>query len=357
MFEGLKKHDISIALDELTTCFGVKEDISFHDLIALLRKKDVEGCVQAIANRLTLPISISLSYVPKSFTPGNTDAFHTAAIARTDWRGRGIESITAQVAIPQHLPRFGSSALQDYPIRVRVSENCHECPETFVAIMAHELSHVLLASLSHPKKDSELHTDLVPIILGFRNVVRKGRKNIKETTNGNTITTRTTTYGYLTDSQFDFACRYVSGILRRHQCDKGRLSELLKQVQDKLKKATRSLATFRDYFRHLDIHPCEKMRQEHAERVVQLHGHDYCLEWESRIAAVRKSIGIAEAFARPLNHYRTSAVERLMTHIGELEMASQELDHLTEAITKDERILRKYVGLIYRLRRKLRRHS
>ncbi len=66
---------------------------------------------------------------------------------------------------------------------------------------------------------------------------------------------------------------------------------------------------------------------------------------------------IAEAFARPLSHYLTSTVEHLKTHIRVLEVASEELDHVTEAITKDERILRKYVGFIYRLRRTLWRHS
>jgi len=216
---------------------------------------------------------------------------------------------------------------------------------------------VLLASLWSTHKDSELHTDLVPIILGFRDVVRRGRKTIESTTSGNTTTTQTTTYGYLTDSQFEFACNYVTGLLHRHSNDKKRLLKVVEKVHRKLRKATRSLATFRDHFRYLDIHPPERMRKEHAERVVQLHGQDFSLEWESRIIAVRKSMEIAEAFARPLNHYRTSAVEQLKTHIQVLEVTSEELDHVTEAITKDERMLHKYVGFIYRLRRTLWRHS
>jgi hypothetical protein len=224
-------------------------------------------------------------------------------------------------------------------------------------MMAHELSHVLLASLWSPHKDSELHTDLVPIILGFRDVVRRGRKTVENTTSGNTTTTHTTTYGYLTDSQFECASNYVTGLLRRHANDKTRLLHVVETVHRKLRKATRSLATFRDYFRYLDIYPPERMRKEHAERVVQLHGKDFTLEWESRIMAVRKSMEVAEAFARPLNHYRTSAVEHLKTQIGVLEVTSEELDHVTEAITKDERILQKYVGFIYRLRRTVWRHS
>lgn len=353
MFDRLSNDEIINALDELITCLGVKEEIASHDLVALLRKRYTEGCVQEIATRLGLPIRINLSYVPKDFRPGNTDRFRSSALARTDWTGRSIEGITAQVSIPQHLPMFGTSGLQGYPIQVRVSENCHAHPDTFIAIMAHELSHVLLASLWSPHKDSELHTDLVPIILGFRDVVQRGRKTIESTTNGNTTTTLTTTYGYLTDSQFEFACNHVTGLLHRHSHDKKRLLKLVEQFQRKIEKATRSLAAFRYYFRYLDSHPPKRMRKEHAERVVQLHGEDYTREWESRITAVRKSMEIAEAFARPLNHYTTGAVENLRTHTRVLELASDELDQVAEAIAKDGRILRKYVSFIYRLRRAL----
>ncbi len=357
MFDRLSNDEITSALDELISCLGVKEEMASHDLVALLRKKDTERCVQEIATRLGLPIRINLSDVPKDFRPGNTNSFRSSALTQTDLTGRGIEGIIAQVSIPQDLPMFGTSGLQGYPIQVRVSENCHAHPDTFVAIMAHELSHVLLASLWSTHKDSELHTDLVPIILGFRDVVRRGRKTIESSTSGGITTTQTTTHGYLTDSQFEFACNYVTGLLHDQSHDKKRLLKAVEQLQRKLRKATRSLAIFRDYFTYLDIHTPERMRKEHAERVVQLHGQDYSLEWERRITAVRKSMEIAEAFARPLNDYWTSAVKHLKTHLRVLEVASEELDHVTEAITRDERVLRKYVGLIYRLRRTLWHHS
>ena len=358
MFDRLSNDEIINALNELISCFfGVKEDMPSDALVALLRNKNTEECVQEIAARLDLPIRISLSYVPKGFRPDNTDGFSSTALARTDWTGRGIEGITAQVSIPQHLPMFGTPGLQGYPIRVRVSENCHAHPDTFVAIMAHELSHVLLASLYSPLKDSELHTDLVPIILGFRDAVRRGRKTIESTTSGNTTTTRTTTYGYLTDSQFEFACSHVTRILEHHQGDKKHLIEVVKQVQSRLEEVARVLVEFRDYFNYLDRKPPHRMRPEHAQRLVQLHTQDYSREWESRITAIRKSTEIAEAFVRPLNHYKAGAVEHLRSHTRALELASDELDQVTQAITKDERILRKYVGFIYRLRRDLWRDS
>jgi hypothetical protein len=51
MFETLSADDISNALTEMITCFGVKEDMPSDGLVAFLRKKDTEGCVKEIAIR------------------------------------------------------------------------------------------------------------------------------------------------------------------------------------------------------------------------------------------------------------------------------------------------------------------
>jgi len=357
MLDRLSNGEIATALNELISCFGVKEDLPSGALIALLRKKKTEECVQEIAHRLSLPIRISLSYVPKDFRPDNTDGFRSTALSRTDWTGRGIEGITAQVSIPQHLPMFGTSGLQDYPIKVRVSENCHAHSSAFVAIMAHELSHVLLASLMSPHKDSELHADLVPILLGFRDAIRQGRKTIESTTSGNTTTTHITTYGYLTDSQFEFACSHVTRIIVRHQRDKKHLMKAVKQLQRKLKVAERSLAAFRDYFKYLDKKPPDKMRPEHAQRVVQLHAQDCIRDWNVRIAEFRTSQEAAELFVQGLHHYTSNAIERIKTHTQVVELANAKLGEITKAITKNKRILRRYVGIIYRSRRTLFHHS
>lgn len=351
MFERLSEDDISNALAELISWFGVKEEVPIHGFTSLLREKNIGGCVQEIATKLNLPINIILSYVPEGFRPNDTDGFCSSSLSRTDWTGHGIESITAQVSIPQNLPMFGTSALNGFQIQVRVSENCNEYPETFVALMAHELSHVLLASLHHPQEDSELHTDLVPIILGFGNIIVTGRKIVQSTTSGNTTTTHTTTYGYLTDSQFDFACKYVTNILRRHQCDKKSLITLVKRAKHKLKKTSRSLRSFRDYFKYLDRYPPEKMSKNHAQRVVQLHFHDYASEWENRIKVIREAVEGAASFVRSLSHYTNNTVENVKNKIREIGLVSDEIDLVNEEISKDNRILRRYVGFIYKLRR------
>jgi septal ring factor EnvC (AmiA/AmiB activator) len=147
------------------------------------------------------------------------------------------------------------------------------------------------------------------------------------------------------------------GILKHHARDKDQLLEFAEYVQRRLKKAARSLAIFRDYFNYLDRNPPKRMRKEHAQRVVQLHAQDYSGEWEGRITEVTKSIERVEAFVRPLNHYTTSVVKHLKTHTRALEWASNQLTQVTEEIARDQRVLRRYVGFIYRLRRTLWPHS
>ena len=119
MFEKLSTEDISIAVDDLIGSLGVREETNCLSLLALLEKKDTQRCVQEIATRLGLPILISLSYVPKDFSPTDT-GFQSSSLSRTDWTGHGVEGITAQVSIPSSLPLFGSSSLAGYPVSVRV---------------------------------------------------------------------------------------------------------------------------------------------------------------------------------------------------------------------------------------------
>jgi hypothetical protein len=349
VFERLSTEDISIAVDELIGCLGVKEETPSLSLLALLEKKDTQACVQEIATRLDLPILISLSYVPKKFRPADT-AFQSSSLSRTDWTGHGVEGITAQVSIPSSLPLFGSSSLEGYPINVRVSENCFERPETFVAIMAHELSHVLLRSLCHPQKDSELHTDLVPILLGFRDCVRRGRKNIQSTTADGRTTTHTTTYGYLTDQQFEFACSKVTGILQRHKSDKNRLFALTKQVSRKVQRAKRDLASFRTCLLYLDTHLTARMGEEDARRIVNFHKSDYTRDWEHSITQTRIELEETDVFLRTLNHYTSGKIEQLKERTLSLSRKSEQLCQLVAAITSDVKTLRRHVGLIFRLR-------
>lgn len=351
MIERADNHELKKATDDIIRIFGVREEILCNDLQDFLRTKDdVKSCIQKIALRLRLPVRVELSYVPQNFKPGNTNRFETKAMVRSKRPGQSSEGIVAQVAIPPHLPAFGSDSLNGYPVKVFVSENCYQHSQAFIAIMLHELSHVLLASLLSPYKDCELHTDLVPIVLGFREAVRSGRKLVES--RGDVTTT--TTYGYLTELQFELACNYVTKLLKRYSDNKEKLSGTVDLLDERAKKLASMIIVFREYFNYLNIRPPQRMKKEHGQTVVELHSYDHAAAWDKKLIEIRDSTKSVRSFiSRIENHYTSSIVDNLDHHAGSLEALESTLNALEEKVQADIQILRRYIPVICRLKKKL----
>ena len=349
MYDKLNNADILKALDDLSAILGFKDEVCSEKLLGLMQKQETQQCVQEIALWLGLPVQIDLSYVSKTFKAGDTNRFHSKDLTRTDWTGRGIEGIVAQVCIPQRLPLFGTKDLEGYRISVRVSENCHEQPLTFIAIMAHELSHVLLHSLMDSNRESELHTDLVPILLGFGEIVASGRKVVNTSCDGKTTTERTTTYGYLTDSQFEVARNRVKTVLVNRLCDKNRLLDQVAKTRAKLRHVKRCLTLFRKYLQHIDQHPNIPMNDAHASKIVEYHALNYTYDHERAIEELDGVLRAAEGFARTLIHYTDTALTRLNQDATRLKLKSEELDQMIGAVMSDVETSGKYVPIFRKL--------
>jgi hypothetical protein len=146
---------ISNAIDELITLLGIKEDIPFENLYHQVNHGNIKGCIEGIAKYLGLPISVNISYVPKNYQTRNTEnRFASTGLSQTNKANKGVAGITAQIDIPTNLPLYGSPALEQFPISVKISEDCKDDAAAFIPIMAHELSHVLLHSLRFREKDN-----------------------------------------------------------------------------------------------------------------------------------------------------------------------------------------------------------
>ncbi len=154
MDNALSNDQIRAWIDDLVAKLGIKEQCDWKEYDSLLQRGKTKECVEGIASYLGLPIAIDFAYVANNPKTGDKNRFESDGLVKTDWRGRGVDGITAQVSIPERLPLYGSSSLKNYPIRVRVSKNCGQNPDSFIAVMAHELSHIVLASLYHPEKDN-----------------------------------------------------------------------------------------------------------------------------------------------------------------------------------------------------------
>lgn len=243
---------ISNAIDELTGIIGVKENINHSELVTLVRRKQTKKAIKVLASQLGLPIEINLSYVPKDYRSNINNGFQSQGLTRTDSSGRGVAGIIAQVSIPSHMPLYGSPALTNFPISVKVSEDCNEYPETFIAVMAHELSHVLLYSLMHPQKDNEFYTDLVAMLLGLSQVIEKGRKVKKVRELGDMTETQIITYGYLSDKQFAIARNKIKSILIERKNIKIQYMKEISELRKQYLIATKTLLQFTEFLGHVD---------------------------------------------------------------------------------------------------------
>lgn len=175
MMNGITTQYIENAIIELNNFFGTKEPLSEIDLYQLLRNGYIKDAIRLLACQLGLPADINLIYVPKDYrAQKHNHRFYSTDLVKTDEYGYATEGITAQAIIPETLPTYGTSALNNYPINIKISENCTKYISTFTMIVAHELTHVLFYSLNHPQKDNEIYTDINSMMQGFLNIYQKG---------------------------------------------------------------------------------------------------------------------------------------------------------------------------------------
>lgn len=329
-------------LDELEAFFGVREPVPANFLIRLHTAGQLEPLIAAIAEEMGLPVDFKLSVISKD-TP-----FRSHYLARTDHSGRGIEGIEAQVTIPSNLPLYGSTELRGHPIGVLITPAFRTAkPETAITILAHELSHVLLHSLRHPKRDSEVFTDLVPLVLGFAEIVQRGRTVSSVAHNGERTNTTTTRYGYLSDFEFSFALGRVDSLLGARQKSRLDLLNDVASLRFAAKRAGAALTRFGQLKQHLDT-KFGRVRRADAARIVAFHAADYTAEIEGAIRSALDVAAKAGSFGEALKQYPTHALAELREYKRLCESATSRLDRAFFALRNDVSILARNSGVRYR---------
>jgi len=342
---------IASAIDELIAMLGVKEDIPMEVIRKPLDRGNIEASIENIASYLGLPVAVNLSYVSGTYRRGNSgDSFDTDALATTDSAGRGREGITAQVSIPDYLPPYGTSGLRGFPIAVKISKNCSKHPETFLAIMAHELSHILLHSLRHTKGDNEIYTDLTAMILGFSNVMRIGRKVTE--TRDNIVSTEilTTTYGYLPDEQFNFAFSRITNILNKIFQSKKLLLQGLTTYKKQLSSYKAQFSRLNKLVEYLDRRHGSKFNRADTSRIIQVHQPSYIDELRTVIRSNEKSLKGIDDCPVGLIHYTQQVSNSLAESNERLENLITDLMTQLDLLNSDVKILKKYVGLPHKIK-------
>lgn len=350
--EEVKNDYIEKALNELIPTLGMKEFIDHEKLIVLIGSKKVKEAIKGIALYLGLPIEVNISYVPKGYRPSSSDGFQSTHLVKTDHHNRGVGGITAQVSIPPNLPFYGSPSMVNFPINVRLSENCAENPATLISIMAHELSHIVLYSLWNREKENEFYTDLTAMILGFANIMKTGRKIIKVTQIPNGTQTSTTTYGYLSDDNFNFAFKKINSVLNRQKSEKRKLIKKLKQSKKRLNKTKKLPFYFEKYIEYLDKNLNQKISQEDGHKIMAFHQPGHTDNFQS---IIRKNETILESFLKfveNLKSYTGKNIEVMKQQETQLKLANEELEKQRLLLQNDLDILKKYIGFFYKLKLK-----
>jgi len=227
------------------------------------------------------------------------------------------------VCIPGNLPLYGSYLLPGLEVEIRISDNSVEMPITLIAILAHEFAHVLLRSLMHPAGDNEIYTDLTAMIAGFSEVMRYGRKSERVSVGPRGQVTHTTTYGYLTDPQFDYAYGRITGLLSKHQVLKNAVLSRAKGLTQKCRKIQETLNEFRGLLGRLDSHLQRRVRKRDAVKLVQLHQPGRTEETEGVIKAALQAASAASEGAGGITLYTDNSLAMLAQYAEGVEEAAQ----------------------------------
>lgn len=200
---------------------------------------------------------------------------------------------------------YGASRMVNFPINVRLSENCADNPETLISVMAHELSHIVLHSIFHKEKENEFYTDLTAMLLGFADIMKIGRKVIKTSSEyervvgyeSNTATTytQTTTYGYLSDDNFTYAYYKINSILNSQNSAKNGLLNKLSQFEQRLNKNEKLSLYFIKCLEYLDKNLNKNIPKEDGQKIGAFHQFGYIDNFQS---VTRKNKATAESFSK-----------------------------------------------------------
>lgn len=346
---------IENAINELATSVGIKEPVLSENYFLPIRNGQINKAIKLIARQLGLPIDINITKVPNDYRAQSSDnQFHSKHLVKVHQHSSSSEGIVAQVTIPGNLPLYGSSALSGYPINVKISDNCTEHPVVFAMIMTHELSHVLLYALIHPRKENEFYTDLTAIMLGFQNIFQSGRKitvtDVEHGITSTTTKTRTTTYGYLNDNQFDFALNKINSILEKNRERKKLLSEELKNIVKLQFQYEKTLYQFKKHLEFLANNISKKISNKDGKRITEFFQPGYIEELDLPLKDYKEKQETIQKFLKELYYYTEQRMNQLSIYVKYLKTYSDKLNTQLAVLNKDAKMLKKYVSYKYRIK-------
>lgn len=152
----------------LANSVGVKQDLGnaeFHQMCEAFKSGSYKTCVALIRKQFRLTMKIQIQYFEGSYI---------------------------QIGIPRDIPLYlGPESVRDSQVLIRIGSGSLQLPpEGFIYALAHEMSHIVLKCIRHELREIEEAADITAMLLGFNEIVRKGRRSDYHAA------------GYLSDSDF-----------------------------------------------------------------------------------------------------------------------------------------------------------
>lgn len=180
------KEYIYHCLKVLTKSYGIKEHVTDQGLKIQFDHQLYAECVLEIMRKMGLNNTVKVTcYSDEKFPRKQAAAF---------------------VNLPtNNMPPLNSIAFQNLRIPICIKKSITNKYETFVYVVAHELSHIVLHGTNHSLKESEVATDLFVLISGFGWIMEEGIRVWKSDNYYKN-------YGYLKYHEFVYAKEYLAKI-------------------------------------------------------------------------------------------------------------------------------------------------
>jgi hypothetical protein len=336
---------IDSALTSVIKSLGVKDYVDDEHLNSLVKNGKIQEAIKEIAQYLSLPIEVNLTFLSEGSHDKSktTNHFNSTDLVITDTHGHGTSSITAQVHIPFNLPILGSQKMVNFPIAIEINDISTHYPLTFIAVIAHELSHVLLHSILHMEKNNEYFTDLTAMALGFAHVMLHGRKIEKRITHDNEVTITTTRYGYLSDDNFGYAYGKIDLKLMEYDSRKSEYFNETKYLLAEYPDLQKDISQFQEYLEKIDKQLDHEISPTDSHWLSIFHQPDYIQDYEFTVKKYKKALDNFHSYLQGINHYYENTFEEIEKQRKEIDLIDDELNKQFDRVRGAIDILKKYV--------------
>ena len=190
---------------------GIKKKVpksTLDRLRALYISKNFSECIRGIKEICRLKFVLRIGYINSHSGSESIQKLVLENSRQAGFNQVDLESVVSHkidisaafIIHPPSFPIYGTSSFNNLKLSMFIFRKFLDTSpfESFVFLVAHELSHIILCAVNHPLQHNEIAVDMTAMMLGFHEVIKIGRKY------------RNMTCGYLDDNQFRIAYEEIS---------------------------------------------------------------------------------------------------------------------------------------------------